>query len=165
MNRIGRDEAVARVRAGALDACLVCGLLAASTGPPAPLRRTAHATLVLARYALRPGHLLVLANRHVTRFQDLADDEWIDMTRLAHQAARALEQELAPLRCYVASLGTGSHDVPMSSPHLHIHVVPISSADDKPASVLTWQHGVYVDEGAAWEALVGRISSALERVT
>ncbi len=162
MNRISRGEAVERASAERGSApCLVCAILGGSAGRVFPVLRGDRATVVLARYALRPGHLLVLAHRHATRFQDLPPAEWIEMAGLAHRAARALEREVDAARCYVASLGADSPEAPMSSPHLHLHVVPLASPDEKPSAVLTWSEGVYVDTPENWSALQARLEAAL----
>jgi diadenosine tetraphosphate (Ap4A) HIT family hydrolase len=84
----------------------------------------------------------VLADAHVTRFEALPLETWEQMARLAHAAARALERALQPTRCYVASLGTAIEDLPMTSPHLHVHVVPLHDPAARPSSVLSWEQGV-----------------------
>lgn len=37
--------------------------------------------------------------------------------------------------------------------HLHLHVLPVHDPEDRPASVFSWQEGVYVAERREWEAL------------
>ena len=65
---------------------------------------------------------------------------------------------LAPARCYVASLGTDA-DVPMSSPHVHLHVVPVER-DERPRDVLTWEHGVLVPSDVDLADLAARLRAA-----
>lgn len=154
MDHIDRDEAVARVVAERGDsACLICALRDGAFGPSLTLARTVDATVLLTRRALRRGHLLVIANEHVTSFSAIDLDAWLAMNRLAHRAARALEASLRPLRCYVASLGAVTSELPMTSSHLHLHVVPVSSPDDKPSTVLTWERGILVASEDEWRAI------------
>lgn len=46
----------------------------------------------------------------------------------------------------------------MSSPHLHLHVIPIYEPDDKPSRVLTWEHGVLVLSDAELAALAAELA-------
>ena len=50
------------------------------------------ARLVVPRYALTRGHLLVLAEAHLTRFEELPVATWAAMTRLALEGAQAIER-------------------------------------------------------------------------
>lgn len=124
------------------DVCLVCAMRDGKLGAPHVVARGRHCRVVLARYAVRVGHALVLVDEHVTRFADVDDAAWAEATGLALSTARRIERVLQPVRCYVASLGSAEAGVPMSSPHLHLHVVPIYDPGDKPSRVLTWAHGV-----------------------
>jgi diadenosine tetraphosphate (Ap4A) HIT family hydrolase len=163
MRVVSRDEAIDRLTAerGAVDvSCLICALRDGSTGPTYELARSAHATVLLPRYALRRGHILVIANDHVTSFTDLSLSTWEEMNRLAFHAARVLEHSLRPLRCYVASLGAPAPDLLMTSPHVHLHVVPIHSAEDKPSTVLSWGRGVLIGEEEEWIELRRELTAA-----
>ncbi len=124
------------------ETCLVCAMRDGKLGTQHLIARGRQCRVLLARYAVRRGHALVLIDQHVTRFADVDDAAWAEATALALSTARRIERALSPVRCYVASLGSVEPDVPMSSPHLHLHVVPIYEPDDKPSRVLTWAHGV-----------------------
>lgn len=147
--RIARDEATARVTAERGDeSCLVCAMRDGRLGTPYVLERGRYCRVVLARYAVRRGHALVLVDEHVTSFTDVDDAAWAEASRFALASARRIERALSPARCYVASLGSAGPAVPMSSPHLHLHVIPIYEPDDKPSRVLTWENGVFVPSDA-----------------
>lgn len=154
MRVVSRNEALTRIAAErGSTPCLMCALRDGSTGPTYALAQTPHARVLLTRYALRRGHLLVIADRHATSFAELGPAAWEEMSRLAFHAACVLERAIRPLRCYVASLGAPRSDLLMSSPHLHMHVVPIHAEDDKPSTVLTWEQGVLVGEEDEWDEL------------
>jgi diadenosine tetraphosphate (Ap4A) HIT family hydrolase len=141
--RLARADAIARVVAERIGSgCLMCDLLAGKAGPIHVLERGRFATAALARYALRPAHALVVAHRHVTSISALEGDAWLELAAIARRACQAIDAVFEPARCYVASLGT-DEDVPMSSPHVHLHVVPVGRGS-KPSEVLTWEHGVFV---------------------
>jgi diadenosine tetraphosphate (Ap4A) HIT family hydrolase len=109
---------------------------------------------------VRWGHALVLSKQHVTSFSELSAAHWREMSEQARRAAFAVERALAPARCYVASLGTSEADVPITSPHLHLHVVPVYDPDDRPSRVLTWEHGVLEAELSEWHALAESLRAA-----
>jgi hypothetical protein len=44
--------------------------------------------------------------------------------------------------------------------HLHLHVIPVHDPEDRPASVFSWQEGVYVAERDEWIALRDRYREA-----
>ena len=154
---IDRPRALAALAAAApAAACLICQLLRDG----APLHRGRAASVLLPRYARAEGHLLVALHRHVTAFTDLDDLEWAEATALALRAARALEAELRPARCYVASLGTALPGLPMTSPHLHLHVLPVGDPDARPAQVLSWEGGVLALDDDEHAALLARLRPA-----
>jgi len=135
------------------EGCLICALRDGALGDPLVIARAEGCTALLPRYALRRGHVMVLLDQHVERMSDVDAGLWQRVTALAHGAACTLERVLQPARCYVASLGTSRTDLPMTSPHIHVHVIPIEDADAKPSRVLTWEHGVFVADEAEWQAL------------
>lgn len=148
-HRIPRDEALARLASEPASPCRLCDLI---TRAPI-LARGEHAIVVLSRYPVRWGHLLVIPRAHVERFTELSEEAWVEASLLAHRAARAVERALAPPRCYVASLGTSERGLPMTFAHLHLNVIPVDEAGARPRDVLTWQHGVLEGTPSEWAAL------------
>jgi diadenosine tetraphosphate (Ap4A) HIT family hydrolase len=148
---IPREQAIAEITAARGEvSCLMCALRdgALDETEPLVLERSARTTVLLPRYGVRWGHVLVVLNRHVTRFGDLDAEIWREACDQAYRAARALETALAPARCFVASLGSSGAIAPMTSPHLHLHVIPVHGPDERPSSVLTWESGVTVGDDA-----------------
>lgn len=152
--RITREEAIERI-SGGVDAgvCSMCALFRAEP----PLLVSRHARVFLNRFPTRWGHLLVLVERHVTSFAELRDDEHHDASALLLRCARRVEERLRPARVFTACLGTALAALPMSSPHLHWHVVP-TGGGERPAEVFTWSHGVYEGSEAEWDALRAALS-------
>jgi diadenosine tetraphosphate (Ap4A) HIT family hydrolase len=160
-----RDEAVVRIRAERGDTtCLVCALRDGSIGERNVIFQSREATVLLSRYPTRWGHLLVLCHRHVTSFSELAESEWQLMNALALRGARALERALNPTRCYVGAFGTAKSQIEISSPHLHLHVVPTYGEDERPSLVFTWQNGVYTGTNEEWTELESKIRRAWDEV-
>jgi ATP adenylyltransferase len=110
-------------QADELDRCIFCEPeeeLLVHTG--------AHALVVLNKYPYSSGHLLVAPHRHVGDFGALADDEALEVHRLAARGADALRAEYAPhgfnLGWNIGRVaGAGIED------HVHLHVVPRWNGD------------------------------------
>lgn len=152
--RITKDEAIERV-AGAVPegACAMCHLYASAR----PILSSRRARAFLNRFPTRWGHVLVLAERHVTSFNELSEEEHADASALLFAAARRIEERLGPARVFTACLGTALAALPMSSPHLHWHVVP-TGGGERPADVFTWSHGIWTGSDAEWADLYARLA-------
>lgn len=125
-----------------------------------------HAIAVLDRYASRPGHVLIALRQHEERIAAVAWDAYADLQRLAWELCRALDDELAPRRIYVAALGSAAQ-LATSFPHVHLHLVPLADGGDadRPASVFTWEHGMYIFDSRDEErTLRERLRAAVTRV-
>ncbi len=159
---ISRERAIARLDPGA--DCLICELLRPAA-EPLTIAESARVVVLLPRFATRWGHVMVVPREHVTSFSDVTDALWEESSRLALCAARAIERSMSPLRCYVASLGAPREDLPMTSAHLHVHVIPIYDVADRPRTVLTWSNGVHVGTEAEWHDLRDRLLEAWGQVS
>ncbi|APR84987.1 Hypothetical protein A7982_10336 [Minicystis rosea] len=144
--------------------CAMCGMAGGHPASIEVLAERGHAVAVLDRYASRPGHVLVVLRRHAEAVAELAWEEYADVQRLAWEASRALTRVLDPKRVFVAALGAAT-PLLMSFPHHHVHVIPLfeGTAADRPAAVLTWEHGVYVYEPGEERALGEALRRAWER--
>lgn len=169
MRHISRTEALALVAAEAAElearfaGCAMCA--AAAGSPPEGLLASNEAAIArLARFAARPGHVVVVLRRHVESVALLPWEEYAAVQRLAWEAARALTAALAPARVYVAALGSARR-IATSFPHHHVHVIPLADGgeEDRPASVLTWQNGMFVHEPGEMEAWASRVRAAWDR--
>lgn len=131
------------------NACLPCALLVSGRQATDGIAQSAHGVVMVNRFACRQRHLLVLSRRHVEHIHDLSWEEYSDLQRLAFDAVRVLQTRFRPARVYTAVLGS-STPLPMSYPHLHVHVVPVDETDERarPARVFTWSEGVVVYDAA-----------------
>ena len=152
--RIERDVAVARAVAERPEgSCLVCAILAGDAGPTWVLHEGEHVRVVLSRYPRNWGQAMILLRRHVTGFTDLEPREWAEASEAAYYVASRMELVLQPVRCFVSCLGTAHADLPMSSPHMHLHVDPVYDLDQRPRTTFTLEFGVVEGEPDEWEAL------------
>jgi len=156
---LAREDAIREAVAEAGD-CVACALVAGQVEGAHVLAATRDASLILPRMGVRWGHALVLLREHVTSFEALAPEVWLDAAGLAHRAARAMERALAPARVFVASLGAPEPAPAMTTPHLHLHVIPLARSE-KPSEVLTWERGVVVGSTEERDELARRLRALL----
>jgi histidine triad (HIT) family protein len=74
-------------------------------------------------FPLREGHTLVVPKLEVDKFFEMPDDYLERMLVFARPIALAIEKSFDCDRCGLAVVG-------LEVPHAHLHLVPISSADD-----------------------------------
>jgi ATP adenylyltransferase len=110
-------------QADELDRCIFCEPEEALL-----VHRGEHALVVLNKYPYASGHLLVAPHRHLGDFGELADEEALEVHRLAARGVDALRAEYAPhghnLGWNLGRVaGAGIED------HVHLHVVPRWNGD------------------------------------
>jgi histidine triad (HIT) family protein len=151
---ISRAEALARIQADAgAPVCLMCAICRREAGPVHVIYEDEQQLVMLPIYVRRWGHVMVMPKPHVTDYDGVDPQLWSRTSALAHQAARMVERVQRPRRCYMASTGSSGAELPQTSRHLHIHVIPIYEADDRPSSVFSWTEGVYVGTDLEWAEL------------
>jgi diadenosine tetraphosphate (Ap4A) HIT family hydrolase len=164
MRRVSRDEALAEIGALSVEpnAPTPCGMCAMSNDVTHVVDANEHAVTVVAPYAARPWHLVVVLRAHVEAIAEVPQGAWLALQTLAHRAARALEAERRPRRIYVAALGSAAPRA-MSFPHVHVHVVPLDDGGDadRPSAVFTWQDGVWVYDQTERDAIASRLRVVL----
>jgi histidine triad (HIT) family protein len=74
-------------------------------------------------FPLREGHVLVVPKNETDKFFDLSDDYLSELLVFAKPIARAIEKAFDCKRCGISAIG-------LEVPHAHLHLVPISTAND-----------------------------------
>ncbi|MBV9961428.1 MAG: HIT family protein [Parafilimonas sp.] len=74
-------------------------------------------------FPLVKGHTLVVPKTEVNNMFDLSEDYLQSLLVFAKPIAKAIERSFECNRCGMAVIG-------LEVPHAHLHLVPISSADD-----------------------------------
>lgn len=74
-------------------------------------------------FPLRQGHVLVVPKTEVDNLFDLSDDYLSEMLVFAKPIAKAIEKAFRCNRCGISVIG-------LEVPHAHVHLVPISAAND-----------------------------------
>jgi histidine triad (HIT) family protein len=72
---------------------------------------------------LREGHVLVIPKPEVDNFFDLEDDYLAELLLFAKPIAKAIEKAFKCNRCGLSVIG-------LEVPHAHLHLIPISAAND-----------------------------------
>ena len=114
--------------AGEQEGCFFCRALDGADDDGLVVHRGDRAFVLLNRFPYSSGHLMVAPVRHTGDFAGLADEEAIELHRLAAQAQTALADTYAPdgfnLGWNLGRVaGAGVLD------HVHLHVVPRWSGD------------------------------------
>jgi ATP adenylyltransferase len=92
------------------------------------LARSNAGYVVLNKYPYNPGHMMVVASRHVGDLEDFDDAESLDLQRLLRRTVEALRKEMAP-HGFNIGLNLGRIAGAGLPDHLHWHVVPRWSGD------------------------------------
>jgi len=137
--------------------CLICRILQAH---PYKIAEDEHAVALLTGYPRFWGHVMICLRRHAEKHSELSEEEHASLYRFAHRAAAALEQQLSPARCYVASLGSTENRI-NTCPHLHVHVIPVPDPGLRPSEVFTWENGLFRGSEEEWESLYFSIKTGL----
>jgi histidine triad (HIT) family protein len=74
-------------------------------------------------FPLREGHTLVVPKTEVDHFFDLPAEYLQEMLLFAQPVAKAIEQAFDCNRCGISVVG-------LEVPHAHLHLIPISTAND-----------------------------------
>jgi len=72
------------------------------------------------------GHAMVVWKKHVENIADLTLDEAVHFALAHHRAERALLAATGAERAIILKLG-------IATPHLHVHIYPVSAALDRAA--------------------------------
>ena len=74
-------------------------------------------------FPLVKGHVLVVPKIEVDKLFELTDDYLAEMLVFAKPVARAIEKSFDCKRCGISVVG-------LEVPHVHMHLIPINTADD-----------------------------------
>ena len=110
------------------EGCFFCSALEGGDEEGLVVHRGERALVLLNKFPYSAGHLLVAPRRHTGAFAELADDEVLELHRLAAAGISALTATYAPdgfnLGWNVGRVaGAGVLD------HVHLHVVPRWAGD------------------------------------
>jgi ATP adenylyltransferase len=105
------------------EGCIFCEAIDGPDEEGLVVRRASHAFVLLNRFPYASGHLMIAPLRHTGEFTELADEEVLEIHRLAGQGMGALAETYAPQGFNLGwnlgrVAGAGVTD------HVHMHLVP-----------------------------------------
>jgi ATP adenylyltransferase len=105
------------------EGCIFCKAIDGPDEEGLVVRRASHAFVLLNRFPYASGHLMIAPLRHTGEFTELADEEVLEIHRLAGQGMGALAETYAPQGFNLGwnlgrVAGAGVTD------HVHMHLVP-----------------------------------------
>jgi ATP adenylyltransferase len=108
--------------------CIFCAALERADEDGLVVRRGGHAFVLLNRFPYSSGHAMVAPVRHVGAYDELVDDEVLEIHHLARQTLAALGNLYRPDAFNLGwnlgrAAGAGVVD------HVHLHVVPRWAGD------------------------------------
>jgi ATP adenylyltransferase len=108
--------------------CLFCAAVAGDDENVFVVRRGTSAIVLLNKFPYTSGHFMVAPMRHVGEFGELADEEVIELHRLASAGMGALAETYAP-QGYNLGWNLGRIAGAGVVDHVHLHIVPRWAGD------------------------------------
>jgi len=92
------------------------------------LHRGKSCFVIMNAFPYNPGHLMVVPYRHIAEYEELQDEELLEMNRLAGECIAALKKAMSP---HGFNLGVNLGRVAGAGVegHVHLHIVPRWSGD------------------------------------
>ena len=92
------------------------------------LHRGKHAFVIMNNYPYNPGHVMVAPFRHVGSWEELSDEEFVEMHHLVSLMIKAIRHAMNPHGFNIGVnlgrvAGAGIED------HVHVHIVPRWNGD------------------------------------
>ncbi len=78
---------------------------------------------------LEPGHCLVVVKRHVEKFEDISEQEFLAVGRLLKKINLAVQKMNGPSSYLI--LQKNGREVGQSVPHVHFHYIPKKRSNNK----------------------------------
>ncbi|BCD62465.1 ATP adenylyltransferase [Nitratiruptor sp. YY08-26] len=87
------------------------------------LYRAENSFAVMNKYPYSPGHFMIIPNRHIDNLEDLEEDVWLEIAKLAKRGVKLLKDVLGAEGVNMgmnlgAAAGAGIAE------HIHLHLVP-----------------------------------------
>lgn len=119
-----------------VDTCVFCGMLGESDDQANHiLHRGPNTFLVMNLFPYTSGHLLIVANRHISSLNDASEEELFEFITLSRHCENALRQEYHP-NGFNMGFNVGRAAGAGIEQHLHMHVLPRWFGDSNFVSVI-----------------------------
>ncbi|ASJ12195.1 HIT family protein [Thermococcus thioreducens] len=92
------------------------------------LYRGKHAFVIMNNYPYNPGHVMIAPYRHVGRWEDLTDEELLEIMKLSQLMIKALKKTMNP-HGFNMGVNLGRVAGAGIDDHVHLHIVPRWNGD------------------------------------
>lgn len=92
------------------------------------LHRGKSCFVIMNAFPYNPGHLMVVPYRHIAEYENLVDEELLEMNRLAGDCIAALKKAMSP-HGFNMGVNLGRIAGAGVEGHVHLHIVPRWSGD------------------------------------
>lgn len=101
--------------------CFVCRIIKGNPLIPEPqiLYEDDNVIAFLSQRPTQEGYSIVSPKKHIERFEEMEEDEWLCLQKITQKTAKAVSLYTSATRMYLASWGS-----PERNAHLHIHICP-----------------------------------------
>lgn len=137
-----------------VDGCVFCKMLGeANDSGNFILHRGEHTFMVLNLFPYTSGHLLIVANRHISTMTEASDEELHEFITLSRQCEKVLLEEYHP-NGFNIGFNVGRAAGAGIEQHLHMHVLPRWFGDSNFVSVIGETRILPEDLGATYKRLL-----------
>ena len=92
------------------------------------LYRGEHCFIIMNNYPYNPGHVMIAPYRHVGKWEDLTDQELLEMMQLSQLVIKALKKTMNP-HGFNMGVNLGRVAGAGIDDHVHLHIVPRWNGD------------------------------------
>lgn len=117
-----RDEYVTKDK---IEGCVFCHISAHAEEDESlhVLHRNEHCFMVMNRYPYTPGHFMIIPHMHTDKLEELPEEVWLDMSKLAKQSVKLLKEGFGAKGVNIG-MNLGKAAGAGIAEHIHMHLVP-----------------------------------------
>jgi len=84
--------------------------------------------VVMNRYPYTPGHFMIIPHKHLQALEELPEDEWLHISRLARRGVKLLRKKFGATGVNIG-MNLGESAGAGIAEHIHLHLVPRFNRD------------------------------------
>lgn len=117
-----RDEYVTKDK---IEGCVFCHISSHAEEDESlhVLYRDEHCFLVMNRYPYTPGHFMIIPHMHTDKLEELPEEVWLNMSKLAKQSVKLLKEGFGASGVNIG-MNLGKAAGAGIAEHIHMHLVP-----------------------------------------
>lgn len=128
------------------------------------LYRGEHCFIIMNNYPYNPGHVMIAPYRHVGKWEDLTDQELLEMMQLSQLVIKALKKTMNP-HGFNMGVNLGRVAGAGIDDHVHLHIVPRWNGDTNFMPVIADTKVIPESLEEAYEELKAAIDEIVEETS